>query len=102
MRQASKRHQTPTRPQAVLLGGCAGKGFRSAACFRRFPRLRAGGHSAHLLSLLPFQEADFRGVIICFALAIDASCLLSCRALLEKRIGITLKFRRPAVSENVG
>ena len=73
MRQASKRHQTPTRPQAVLLGGCAGKGFRSAACFRRFPRLRAGGHSAHLLSLLPFQEADFCGVIICFALAIHAS-----------------------------
>jgi hypothetical protein len=101
MRQASKRHQTPTRPQAVLLGGCAGKGFRSAACFRRFPRLRAGGHSAHLISAA-FSGSGFLRVIICFALAIDASCLLSCRALLEKRIGITLKFRRPAVSENVG
>jgi hypothetical protein len=47
-----------------------GKGFRFAACLRRFPRLRAGGHSAHLLSQQPFQEADFCGVIICFALAI--------------------------------
>jgi hypothetical protein len=37
---------------------------------RRASVVRAGGHSAHLLSQQPFQEADFCGVIICFALAI--------------------------------